>query len=819
MKNMNIIMKKRVLRWGLSVVALLGMVPLWGQAIENQKVTFYISPQGDDSWQGTEASPLKSVHRAQCLAAPYWGKKSLQFVLMDGVHYLDSCLVIRPYQSGTSEYPVVYTAQHEGKAVLSGGKKISLKWRKWKGEIYRASLTDGEIASIDQLYVNGLRKSMARYPNRNGKNVFDAWNLSHAIKENPEADMFNPLRIKRWKNPIGAYIHAMHASLWGDMHWVVTGTEDGKLIYEGGWQNNRPSPMHPVYRMIENVFEELDEPGEWFFDSSQRTLYYIPEPGENMKMAEVECVRLPELVRFEGSQSAPIANTAFKGLVFRHAARTFMENREPLLRSDWTTCRTGAVTFQGAVKCEMVGCEFDQVGGNAVFVDGYNRKLLFYGCYIHESGANGIAFVGKPSSVRSPLFRYGDQNYATIDRTPGPKNDLYPADCCVEECLLTRTGRVEKQTAPIQISMSYGIRVSHCSIYDVPRAGINISEGTFGGHVIEYCDVFNTVLETGDHGSFNSWGRDRFWTPDIKTTVAEVKNDSALNSLDMLAPNILRNNRWRCDHGWDIDLDDGSSHYRIYNNLLLNGGLKFREGYDRVATNNVIVNNSLHPHVWYAKSGDVFKNNLIFGAYRPIAMNICIPDEGKWGELMDFNFFVTGDKNITRYTANGCDGNSLTGDPLFVDAASGDFRVEPQSPALKIGFRNFDMKNFGVTLPHLRSMARTPEIPEIMVGQLMEDNNSCIWHKVKIKDVETLGEQSATGLKNRCGVLVVSVPEISEMGQSGLQANDVILALNGKKVCEVSELLRAEDRMIDGDGLVLRIWRNQAELSVKICFF
>ena len=117
-----------------------------------------------------------------------------------------------------------------------------------------------------------------------------------------------------------------------------------------------------------------------------------------------------------------------------------MENKEPLLRSDWTICRKGAVTFGGAEDCKMVDCEFDQVGGNAVCVNGYNRHLLFRGCYIHDSGTNGIAFVGDPSSVRSPLFRYGSQNYQQIDRTSGPRNDLYPASCKVEECLFTRTG-------------------------------------------------------------------------------------------------------------------------------------------------------------------------------------------------------------------------------------------------------------------------------------------------------------------------------------------------------------------------------------------
>ena len=63
--------------------------------------------------------------------------------------------------------------------------------------------------------------------------------------------------------------------------------------------------------------------------------------------------------------------------------------------------------------------------------------------------------------------------------------------------------------------MAASITVSHCSIYDMPRAGINIGDGCWGGHVIEFCDVFDTVKETGDHGSFNSWGRDRYWLPNI----------------------------------------------------------------------------------------------------------------------------------------------------------------------------------------------------------------------------------------------------------------------------------------------------------------
>src|SRR5205809_5246704 len=102
------------------------------------------------------------------------------------------------------------------------------------------------------------------------------------------------------------------------------------------------------------------------------------------------------------------------------------------------------------------------------------------------------------------------------------------------------------------MSAGWYSRQTNCSIYDMPRAGINIGDGCWGGHIIEYCDVFDTVKETGDHGSFNSWGRDRYWVSNIEEVNGRVAKNKALPLLDTIEPIILRNNRWRCDHGWDI---------------------------------------------------------------------------------------------------------------------------------------------------------------------------------------------------------------------------------------------------------------------------
>lgn len=780
----------------------------------------YVSTRGNDKWNGSEKKPVASLVRAQELARAYGRDTSVEIVFEDGIYYLPGTVQFTGQDS--KDYPATVTlrARHEGRAVISGGQQIRLDWKQEAGNIYVASVPAG--MDIDQLYVAGLRQPMARFPNAQpGKqrNVYDTWVLDHRAQPNPEMDPLQPERIALWKNPEGGYVHAMHTALWGDMHWEIKGkNEDGTLQLEGGWQNNRPSGMHPLYRFVENIKEELDVPGEWYYDRSESKLYYMPLPEIDLDEAKVEIVRLKHLIEFNGTKENPVRGIHLQGLTFKHTARTFMENKEQLLRSDWTMYRGGAIVFNGAEECSVENCEFDHLGGNTIFVNNYNRYLTVRGCYIHHSGANGIVFVGDPDMVRSPLFRYGNQNYETMDMTPGPLGDNYPQDCWVDDCLITMTGRDEKQTAPVQISMSQRIRVSHCSIYDVPRAGININEGTFGGHIIEFCDVFNTVLETGDHGSFNSWGRDRFWTPDVVTISDQVALHPDMQYWDVLEPNVLRYNRWRCDHGWDVDLDDGSSFYRIYCNLLLNGGLKMREGYDRVATNNIILNNSLHPHVWVRNSDDVFKHNIVFTAYQPAVMNSALGESDRWGKELDYNLFATGQAAMRKFAAHGADAHSVSADPLFVNPGQGDFRVRPESPAFKIGFRNFDMTDFGVKSEKLKKLARTPDIPEIVLQIQDEVSAEYTWLGAVLKEVK--GEElSAYGAKfSQASMALDRVPAESEAYKLGLRSGDLLLSLGGKEISTAASFKQLLEEFAGKSG-ELFVMRNQKEMVVKLAAF
>ena len=111
--------------------------------------------------------------------------------------------------------------------------------------------------------------------------------------------------------------------------------------------------------------------------------------------------RLRSMVALRGSQDRPVRNIGFSGLTFRHATRTFMDTNEPIQRSDWAIYRGGALFFEGTEDCMLDHCNLEQLGGNAVFVSNYNRRVRIQTCRIQGCGASGVAFLGNPAAVRS----------------------------------------------------------------------------------------------------------------------------------------------------------------------------------------------------------------------------------------------------------------------------------------------------------------------------------------------------------------------------------------------------------------------------------
>ena len=763
----------------------------WGQTV------YYVSALADENGDGTIQTPFNSIPKAIEKA---WGKHGeITLFLREGKYRVDAPLVFTP-QDGNNTKCLTLRAYPNEKVVLTGGIELKTKWEPYKKGIMKTRLESDLV--MDMLIVNGEIRHMARYPNYDEK----------AVRFNgTSAESIAPKRVKTWANPEGGYLHGMHLHDWGDFHYRITGkNRQGELSLEGGWQNNRQSALHKDNKMVENIFEELDAPGEWYYNRQEQTLYYYPVENEDVHTSLFESPQVKHLIELRGTATNPVKNISIKGIEFTQTIRTFMEAYEPLLRSDWMVYRGGAIVFEGTENCAVSDCYLHNLGGNAVFFSQYNRNSEVSGSHFARIGASAICFVGDPGAVRSPSFEYQEfVPLEEIDVSKGPKNDNYPAYCTVYNNLIHSIGLYEKQVTGVELSMCSHITVSHNSIYDTPRAGLNISEGTWGGHIIEFNDVFDTVKETGDHGSFNSWGRDRFWHPDYAAMEDIVTKNPALILADIVEPITIRNNRFRCDRGWDIDLDDGSSNYHIYNNLCLNGGIKLREGFYRTVENNIIINNSLHPHVWFNQSGDVFTRNIVMSAYKPIGVK-------SWGLMLDYNVF-TDSTALKAAHGNGTDIHSIVSSIEFTNASQGDFTLADDSDAVrKGGFRNFAMDRFGVISPRLKALASTPEMPTPIIISSQTDSKIVNWRGVNIKSLQTLGERSATGMDSERGVYVVSVDALDSALRDYLKPNDAILKIGRKQTDNLEDLLEIVKTIDVSKEIELVVFRTQKENRIII---
>lgn len=681
----------------------------------------------------------------------------VEVILSDGIHYMDEPLVLGSEYSGQAEAPFTIKALNPRQAILSGAAPAEVKWQKHTDKIWVAEIAN---SGFDAVFVDGKRQIRARYPN------YDPEIRPYA---GYAKDAIAPERIKTWSNPETGIFHALHSGRWGGWHYDILGrNEDGTLKLSEGTGNNRPSEPHETYRYVENIFEELDAPGEWYFDAKTGHVYLYPRDGVDLNASGFSVSSHENLIELRGTPESPVSHVLIDGLVFQGTKMTFEKTTEPLLRSDWMIHRGGSIVFEGTKNSYVTNSEFKALGGNAVFFSGYNRSSGARGNLIADVGGSGVSVVGKSTAVRSPSFTYTEfVSIEDMDFELGPKSEEYPSDIIVEDNLITNVGTVEKQVAGVQISMAQRVMVINNSIYNVPRAGINIGDGTWGGHLLKGNDVFHTVLETGDHGAFNSWGRDRFWHPEWDTIAQIAKDYPELILADAIEPVVIEGNRWQSDHGWDIDLDDGSSNYIIRNNVCLSGGLKLREGFSRTVENNIMLNNSFHPHVWFENSNDVFRHNIIMTDYKDIRVD-------DWGDNINYNMFPT-KTSLMQAQSLGLDSNSVYGDVEFLDADKGDYRVKEGSLAKKIGFKNFEM-SFGVKSAWLRDKAETPEIPELFLNANIKDANEVVdFLGTKVRSVVTEGDKSAYGLASVSGVIVESVTLDSLAVRGGLQPDDVII--------------------------------------------
>jgi Right handed beta helix region len=736
----------------LSTSSALAIVQSRGKILENapepdETVTFYVSFAGNDDNPGTLGLPFASLHRA--LAAVRESRRRsvpVKVLVREGSYYLKSPLVFDPRDSGTKKAPVSFAAYPGERITISGGRRLACNWSPYKNGIMMTPVSPG--LKFTQLFINGKRMTRARYPNYDASEPGKSGYLLAAGSipagtpnpyAGPDEDMTfstaaprgirfdaSTFSSKKWANLRDAEIHIYQAAYWGNLQWKIKGIDfttqciwfgDGGQQIGAKWSNN-PAVLNERSRFfIENVFEELDAPGEWFFDGEKSVLYYYPEQGTDLESALVEVPVLERAIQFAGSQDDPVKYVSLQGFRLAHTASTYLAFYEVPSLSDWAIHRDGSIFAEGTRGCSVEDCWFDAIGGNGVFVNNYNRDFSVIGCKFTNAGDSAVCFVGD------------------LEKTNGTQR-AFPFECHASDNLIHDCGVFGKQIAGIYISRAKRITASHNLIYNMPRAAICVGDGTWGGHIIEYNHTHDTVRETSDHGPFNAWGRDRGWS--LAQSHAPYSSERSLDvweaTVDAMEPVIVRNNFFAEKSGWGLDLDDGASNYEIYNNISIGGiSMKLREGAYRKVYNNIWYFSKAAPcfHVGNNYNHDQYFNNITVmdpGATlwpdgwpwwpQMFYSIIAPPAVGPWFEQVDKNCFYCvggefqavvdqlrtegGKRNPTRYNLRewqnlGFDRNSVFADPLFLDPLNQDFRVRPESPALRLGFKNLEMGTWGLT--------------------------------------------------------------------------------------------------------------------------
>jgi hypothetical protein len=285
---------------------------------------------------------------------------------------------------------------------------------------------------------------------------------------------------------------------------------------KGGWQEARGGGGAALY--IENIPELLDVTGEWYFNTDTRVLT-VAFNGTTTPLDADTLVasQLDELIRVVGTSSTPVVGVTIQGIVFKHTNVDYFLPYEVVSGGDWSFHRGGMLYMEGTVASQILSCTFWSPGGNALMISGFNRQMNVTG--------NHFAYTGSSAIVSAGLIA------GRID-AGAPE---YPEGTVIEGNLMREIAVYVQQSGSYYAGLSANVTLRGNVVFNNARAGFNVNDGAFGGHLVVGNLLFNTVRVTNDHGPFNSWDRIpytwRSWNEtDVDPLVINITRNFIINN-------------------------------------------------------------------------------------------------------------------------------------------------------------------------------------------------------------------------------------------------------------------------------------------------
>lgn len=691
----------------------------------------FVSPSGNDRWSGRLAEPnaagadgpfatltrARDAVRQRKLNGELAGPVTVW--LRGGRYPLTAPLTFTPEDSA----PVTYAAYPGEQPVLDGGRRIT-GWQvvshpidPARGAVWVADLP--EVAEgkwhFRQLFVNGQRRSRPRLPKitpgTDGRNDFYRMEAVPNIQfdATSTADLFQgydrftaaPGQFDAWQNLGDVEVVVLH-------YWI----EERMPVASFDPQTRQVvSTRYSMFALkddfvaryakyyVDNVFEALTEPGEWYLDRAAGKVYYIPMSDETPETTEVYAPVVDQLLKLAGDpdHNRYVEFLRFEGLIFEHAdwreldvpaeADTGMPTTRKYAASPQAASHVpGAISLVGARFCAIEDCAIRHVGYYGIELGDGCQGIRIVGNDIGDLGAGGIRING--SDARGSLSRRTGNNRIT-------DNHIHDG------------GQVYHSGIGVFAKHTFGNVVAHNHIHDFYYSGIS------SGWVWGYADSVS--------------GNNRFEKNHIHTLgKAWLSDMGGIYTLSVQPGTVIRGNLIhdveKANYGgWAIYLDEGSSHIIVEDNVSYNTSSQLQHthyGRENILRNNIwafgregmIALSRAEDHVSYT-----FERNIVITDGQPIFIGGYSNDFSKRNILSDLNLFwdVSGEvvltgprvsdrsspvekKSLEQWRAStGNDLHSVVADPRFKDVKAFDFALAPDSPALALGFRPIDLSDVG----------------------------------------------------------------------------------------------------------------------------